>query len=363
MVEASQAAKIAARRSLPVDLRSDTVTQPGPAMRAAMAAAEVGDDGFRDDPTVLALERRVASLLQKEAALFVPSGTMSNQIALRLHAQPGDAVIAHRNCHIFEAEAGGAAALAGVTMLLLTSDDGGLDLEEVRANLHLEEDGRSPPTTLICFENTHNARGGMVVPPENIERVAALARHHGLRLHLDGARLLNAAAACRRSAGELAASFHTVTFCLSKGLGAPAGSLLVGDREQMERARRLRRMMGGMMRQVGILAAAGLYALDHNVARLAEDHLRAAQLAAALSEIPGVRLSTPQTNIVRFALAPTHPVARDIERGGVGLVSRLERAGVLVTGRQGVYRAVLHLGVDDDDLDRAVAGFVQVLAR
>ena len=339
---------------LVVDLRSDTVTRPTAAMRQAMLQAEVGDDGFGDDPTVLALQARVAALLQKEAAMFVPSGTMANQIAIRLHTQPGDAMICHRQCHIAHHEAGAAPALSGVTLLTVDSDDGTLGVDDVAALLFVGEDGRTPPTRLVAIENTHNMCGGRVVAQPQIDAVAALARHAGVALHLDGARLWNTHVATGRSLGELAAPFTTVSVCLSKGLGAPAGSALAGPSELILRAKRLRRMFGGMMRQVGVLAAAGLYALDNHLERLAEDHRRAELLAGALAEIPGVHVVSPDTNIVRFRLNGDHPIARAAMRGEADLVALAAAQGLGLTGAGGTFRAVTHLQIDDDALNLAV---------
>lgn len=344
-----------------VDLRSDTVTRPTPEMRAAMAAAEVGDLGFGDDPTVLALEERVAGMLQKEAAIFVPSGTMANLIAVRLHTQPGDAMICHVNCHIMHHEAGGAAAISGVSARTITSDDGVLDAGHVADALVVVEDGSTPQTTLIAFENPHNMAGGRIVPQQNIDAVAALARRNHVALHLDGARLWNVSVASGRSLGELAAPFTTVSVCLSKGLGCPVGSILVGPSELIVRARRLRRMMGGMMRQGGILAAAGLYALDNHLDRLVDDHRRAALLAQALAEISGVTVVQPDTNIVRFRLALDHPLARSSLRGGVGLVARAAERGIWFAGTGVGFRVVTHLDVDDDGLNRAMDALSEIL--
>lgn len=337
-----------------VDLRSDTVTRPTAAMRQAMAEAQVGDDGFGDDPTVLALQARVAALLQKEAAIFVPSGTMANQIAIRLHTQPGDAMICHRQCHVAHHEAGAAPALSGVTMLTVDSDDGTLGVDDVDALLYVGEDGRTPPTRLVAIENTHNMCGGRIVPQPQIDAVAALARKAGVALHLDGARLWNAHVATGRSLGELAAPFTTVSVCLSKGLGAPAGSVLAGPADLIQRARRIRRMFGGMMRQVGVLAAAGMHALDHHVERLVDDHRRAGLLADALAEMFGVHVVAPDTNIVRFRLSGDHPAARAAMRGEPDLVAQAAARGLGLTSGAGGYRAVTHLQIDDDALNQAV---------
>ncbi len=343
-----------------VDLRSDTVTQPTAAMRAAMMAAELGDDGFRDDPTQLALEAEIAALLGKEAALFVPSGVMANQLAIRLQSQPGDEVLVHAASHILDHEYSGAAAISGVLLRPLDSLDGTLPLADVAARLDHASAGRSAPASLLCLENTHNDRGGVVLPGGYAEALAALARPRGARLHLDGARLFNAAVASGRPLAELAAPFDTVSVCMSKGLGAPVGSLLVGSRELCARAVRVRRYLGGLMRQTGLLAAAARYALAHHVDRLAEDHRRAADLGAALAPLPGVDVVPPQTNLVRFSLLPAHP----LRAGGQGhtLVPRLDAAGVRITGDGVHFRAVLHLGVDDHGLQLAKAALTDALS-
>ncbi len=336
-----------------VDLRSDTVTRPSAGMREAMMNAAVGDDGFRDDPTLIELEERVASTLHVEAALFVPSGVMANQIALRLHTQPGDEVIAHRRSHVVNHEAGAPAALAGVTLRLLDSDEGILYADDVRENLRIGEDGHLAPTTLICFENPHNGCGGVVVPQNNVLGVAAYAHRRGIRLHLDGARLWNAAVASSRSVGELAAPFDTVAVCLSKSLGCPVGSLIAGRRDDMNRARRLRRMMGGMMRQAGLLAAAGLYALDHHVERLVDDHRRAQTLAEEIHVATGLPVQTPQTNIVYLDIPRGHGLRIGRDNGEPGLRQRLADRGVLTTGTDDRVRLVTHMDIDDEDIEQA----------
>ncbi len=333
-----------------VDLRSDTVTRPGAAMRAAMAAAEVGDDVFGDDPSVQRLEARVAALLGKEASIFVPSGTMANQLALKLQTRPGDTVLCHARCHVLWHEAGAAPVLSGVQLQGTDSDDGTLDLAILRGRLRSAEDGANPPTPLVMLENTHNQCGGRVVPQAHVRAVAAAAAAAGAALHLDGARLWNAHVQSGLSLAELAAPATTVSVCLSKGLGAPVGSLLCMPRPLWLAARRLRRMLGGSMRQAGMLAAAGLHALDHHVERLAEDHHRAKVLAAALAAVPCVAISPPETNIVRFGLLAGHPLAAD---GPTGLQARALAAGVALTGTGGTFRAVLHLDVDDDSLAHA----------
>lgn len=350
---------------MPIDLRSDTVTRPTAAMRAAMASAAVGDDVFGDDPSVNALEAAAAALLGKERALFVPSGTMANQLALRAHTRPGDEVILHAKAHIYNYESGAGAALAGVSMRLLESADGSLDVDAVSAALHTGSDPHYAPTTLVCFENTANGCGGTVLPQANIEAVARVVRPHGVRLHLDGARLMNAVVASGQSAASLAAPFDTVSLCLSKGLGAPVGSVLAGDRDAIARAYRYRKMYGGGMRQAGILAAAAHHALEHHVERLATDHANAQRLAHGLHALDGisVALERVQTNLVYFDLDPSHPLAGCDASGESALVAALRAAGVWITGGAHRLRAVTHLDVDAADIDRALSRVAQVLAE
>ena len=327
-----------------VDLRSDTVTRPGPAMRAAIAEAVVGDDLYGEDPTVLSLQEQVAALLDKEAALFVPSGTMANQLGLRLHTQPGDDVLVSEGAHIKWYEAGAAAALSGLQLVTVGSPEGAglFSAAELQAVYQpRRSDHGSAPMTLLCLENTHNRGGGRVWPMAQLASVCAAARELGLRLHLDGARLWNAATALGCSPADLSRPFDTVSVCLSKGLGAPAGSLLCGRRSDIDRARRFRRMYGGSMRQAGILAAAGCYALQHHLSRLGEDHENARLLAAALTGLSRVQVVQPvETNIVLFDLLPGLPDAAT-------LVSALAARGVLVSafGPRRI-RLVTHLDVD-----------------
>lgn len=294
------------------DLRSDTVTRPTPEMRAAMARAEVGDDVYRQDPTTRALEERVAALLGKEAALFVPSGTMSNQIALLVHTQRGTEVIVGEGAHIANNEAGAGAAWSGVQFAV--AGRGGLfGAHDVRAAVRPPVE-MFPQTSLVCIENTHNRAGGRVFPQRDVLAIAEEARRHGLPVHLDGARLWNAAVASGSSESELAEPFDTVNVCFSKGLGAPVGSALAGPRSLIERGRRFRKMLGGGMRQSGVLAAAALYALEHHRARLADDHRAARRLAEVLARCPGVT-SDPdgvETNIVIVELAA--PRAAEVVR-------------------------------------------------
>lgn len=288
-----------------IDLRSDTVTRPTPDMRAVMALAEVGDDVWGEDPTVIALEARVAGLLGKEAALFVPSGTMANQIAVRIHTRPGDELLCDVNAHVYVYEAGGPAVLSGVTCSTIPGDYGLVTLDQVRdhvrpVNEHLVR------TRLVWLENTHNRGGGRVHSLDEIAAISAFARSAGLALHLDGARLWNAIVATGIPAATWASHFDTVSVCFSKGLGAPVGSALVGPRDLIDRARYARKLFGGAMRQSGILAAAALYALDHHVERLAEDHANAKLIADAAAETPGLALTPPvvDTNIVWIKVEP-----------------------------------------------------------
>ena len=342
-----------------VDLRSDTVTRPTAAMREAMMKAPLGDDVFGDDPTVHKLQDKVAALLGKDAAIFVPSGTMANQLALRVHTRHGDEAIVHGGCHILNFEGGGAAALSGVTLRPVDSLDGSLDPARVAALLHGDDDPHLSLTRLICLENTHNACGGRVVPQPAVLAVAALARSRGIALHLDGARLLNAQVASGRPAAELAQPFDTVSLCLSKGLGAPVGSVLAGTVEHIHRARRVRKMLGGGMRQAGLLAAAGIHALDHHVDRLADDHRRARHFAEAIALIPGIHVDRDgvETNIVFFAIDPAHPVARE------GVQAPCRARGVLLSGGPLRARAVTHLDVDDTGIERAIQVLREVMSE
>lgn len=331
-----------------IDLRSDTVTLPSAGMRQAMAAAEVGDDQYGEDPTVLRLQERVAALLGKEAALWLPSGTMSNQVALRLLTRPGDDVILSQESHAVWHEAGASGRNAGVQFTAIGAR-GTFTAEEFEAALKPRDHPMYPPTTLVEIEDTHNRSGGVVFPQAELGRVCASARRAGVASYLDGARLWNAAAASGLAPAAIAAPADVVSVCLSKGLGAPAGALLAGPRELMQRALRERRSLGGALRQVGILAAAGEYALDHNLARLAEDHANARAFAACLVADGGVLLdpSSVATNIVVFDLAPSAPDAARI-------VAAARERGVLVYafGPRRI-RAVTHLDVSAAQCRRA----------
>jgi threonine aldolase len=335
------------------DLRSDTVTRPGPAMREAMAYATVGDDVYGEDPTVIELERRVAELLGKESALFVPSGTMGNQIALLLHTRPGDEVVIGEGAHIAFYESGAGAALAGVQFA--EAGAGGLfDADELSARVKPRADYH-PRTSLVCLENTHNRSGGRIFAQAMAEAVVKRAREHGLAAHLDGARLWHAAIATGLSEAELARPFDTVSVCFSKGLGAPVGSALVASESAIRAARRYRKMLGGGMRQAGILAAGALFALDHQRQRLSLDHDSARLLALRLATLPGVRVVPPETNIVSFG-------AEELSADQV--VSEARKCGVLLnaTGPHSL-RAVTHLDLSAEDVEQAAERLSQAVVR
>jgi threonine aldolase len=306
----------------PIDLRSDTVTVPDAAMRRAIAEAEVGDDVLGHDPTAVRLQERVAALLGKEAALFTPSGTMANQIALRIQTRLGDQILVDADSHIYHYEQGGPAALSGLVMTCVPGAGGVMTPEQVEAAIFPDDDHFARPA-LICLEDTHNRAGGRVQPRDVVDGIAALARDRGLRLHLDGARLWNAHVASGRALDELAAPFDTVSVCFSKALGAPVGSCLVGDAETIRAARRARKLFGGGMRQVGVLTAACLHALDRNLPRLHEDHAKARRLAEGLDN-PQITLDHPvETNIVILrvrdeAALLAHLAAREIHAVGFG---------------------------------------------
>ncbi|HUF13622.1 MAG TPA: GntG family PLP-dependent aldolase [Longimicrobiales bacterium] len=337
-----------------VDLRSDTVTRPTAAMRRAMAEAEVGDDVLGDDPTVQRLERAVADRLGKEAALFFPSGIMANQTAVLAQAQPGGEVIIEADGHILNYEAGAAARWAGVQMRPVAAPDNLMSAELVRAAVR--PPGRySVKTTLVCLENTHNAGGGRVLALDVMRAIRDVANELELPVHLDGARLWNASVASGIPEREFAALADTVMVTLSKGLGCPVGSMLAGTAETMERAWEIRRRMGGGMRQSGILAAAGLHALEHHRERLADDHANARLLASLASAIDGVRVIEPQTNIVMIDLPPAGPDAATI-------IARLADDAILLTqfGPRRL-RAVTHLDVDEPGVRRAADSLARML--
>ncbi|MFM5316069.1 low-specificity L-threonine aldolase [Aeromonas veronii] len=333
-----------------IDLRSDTVTQPTDAMRQAMLHAEVGDDVYGEDPGVNALEADGARLLGKQAALFVPSGTMSNLLAVMSHCQRGEGAILGNAAHIYRYEAQGSAVLGSVALQPLPMQrDGTLAFDDIKAAL-APDDAHFVQTRLICLENTHN---GKVLPLSYLQEMGAFVAERGLKLHLDGARLFNAAVASETPVEVIAAPFDSISICLSKGLGAPVGSLLVGSHDFIARARRLRKMLGGGMRQAGILAQAGLFALEQHVTRLADDHRRAKRLAEGLAALPGIELdlSLVQSNMVFLRLH---------EGESAPLLAFMKERGILFSG-YGELRLVTHLQINDDDIEEVIDAFTEYL--
>ena len=343
-----------------IDLRSDTVTQPTPAMREAMARAEVGDDVYGDDPTVRALEARTAELLGKDDAVYMPTGTMTNQVALRAHTEAGDEILVENGAHIFVNESGAPAGLAGLLVRTITGEHGiftAAALEQaIRVRHPFNPSTIAAPTKLVCLENTHNSGGGTIWPLETIREVAGVARRHGIPLHLDGARLWHASVATGIPETDYAEVFDTVSVCFSKGLGAPVGSALAGASAFIERARRFKQMYGGGFRQAGVIAAGALYALEHHRADLAADHKRAATLAAGISQLAGVELDTTlvQTNIIRFRLTrmSSFELAEQCHARGLHM---------LPAGKQAM-RAVIHRDIDDESIQTALSVLRNVLA-
>jgi threonine aldolase len=330
-----------------IDLRSDTITQPTSAMRKAMNEAEVGDAVFGEDPTVNKLEARTADILGKEAAAYMPSGTMTNQVALRTHTEPGDEIIIEEQAHVYYYEGGAPAALSGAMCRLVKGERGIFTAEDVSSMLRFE-DIHFPRTKLICLENTHNRGGGSIWPMERIEEIARLAAEKGLAMHLDGARLWNASAATGITEKEYVRHFHSISVCFSKGLGAPVGSALCGSAEFIKRARRFMKQFGGYMRQAGIIAAGALYALEHHRERLSEDHTNATLLAEGLSTIPGIELdnSSVETNMVLFGYKGMNSVE---------LMLKAHENGVFVLpAGDDTVRAVTSLAVSRDDVLKAV---------
>ena len=339
-----------------VDLRSDTVSHPSPEMRKAMYEAELGDDVYGDDPTTNALEERAAEMLGKEAAVIVSSGTQSNLVALLAQAGRGDTALVGTTSHILNAEAGGASALGGIVLMpIQTGERGAMDPGVISAAA-APRDHHKAPVGVLCVENTQNMAGGTALAREEIEVMADAGRQHGLRVHMDGARLFNAAVALETPAAELAADADSVGFCLSKGLACPIGSVLCGDADFIEEARRWRKMLGGAMRQVGVVAAAGVVALDSMIDRMADDHANARKLASAIAEMPGIDidLSNVETNIVRFGV-PAHR--------GNEIQSRLKDEGVLINGGDSDLRFVPHYGIDSEDIDIAINAMDKVMAE
>ena len=330
-----------------IDLRSDTLSQPSAGMRKAMADAVVGDEQKREDPTVIALEERAAELLGQEEAVYLPTATMSNQIALRILSEPGDEVLAEAMAHVFLYELGGPAVHSGLAMKALHTENGIFTAEQVRGAVNPPGDLHASPTRILCVENTHNGGGGRVWPLDHLRTVVAEARRLGLNVHLDGARLMNASVAGGVPAGDYGREFDTVTLCLSKGLGCPLGALIAGSHDRMVKARRMKHLFGGAMRQAGIVAAAGIYALDNNVERLAEDHANARRLAEGLAEagLP-VDLEQVETNFVLVDVA------------------RLRAEGVLLSyaARTDVLRAVTHMDVSTEHVELAIELIPRALA-
>jgi threonine aldolase len=334
-----------------LDFRSDTVTRPDDAMREAMRAAEVGDDVYGEDPTVNDLEARAADLVGKEAALYVPSGTMGNQLAARTHTDRGQEVLVERESHIYKWELGGLAQLAQLQVRPIDGDDRGVVApEQVHAG-YVAEDSHRPGTGLLALENTHNSKGGSAISPADIAAAAAVAHDHGVPVHLDGARVFNAAAALGVSGEEIVAPVDSVMFCLSKGLGAPVGSMLAGSEEFIARARRVRKLFGGGMRQAGVIAAPGLLALE-NRGRLAEDHENARSLAGGLRQL-GLDVQEPETNIVLVHL----------DEPAEEFLARIEAEGVLASGfGPRTVRFCTHLDVSSADVEAALSGVEAALA-
>lgn len=342
-----------------IDLRSDTLTQPTPAMRRAISEAVVGDEQKREDPTVTALEERVAGLLGHEEAVFVPTATMANQIALRILTEPGDEVVAEAKAHIFRYELGGPAVHSGLAMKALAGERGVFTPEQVRDAVNPPGDLHTAPTRLVCLENANNGGGGRVWPLARLREVVAEARSHGLAVHLDGARLMNAVVASGVSAAEYGREFDTVTLCLSKGLGCPLGAVVAGSRERMAKARRMKHLFGGAMRQAGIVAAAGLYALDHHVERLAEDHANARRLADGLADA-GLPVDPDEVE--------TNFVFLDVGRLGLEAdeaLALLRAEDVLLSYavERNVLRAITYLGVAPEHVEEAVRRIPRALSR
>lgn len=341
-----------------IDLRSDTVTKPTDAMRRAMAEAEVGDDVYAEDPTVNRLQERAAEMFGKEAALFVPTGSMGNQIAIKLHTKPGDEVIIEERGHIFNYEMATPSVVSGALIRPVKSKDGSgmLKWEEIEPALHVDQPYYACPTGLICLENTHNFAGGSVMTADHCADICDRAHSKGIPVHMDGARIFNAAASLGTSVRELAEHCDSVQFCLSKGLGAPAGSLLVGSREFIGEARTWRKRLGGGMRQIGILAAAGLVALEESPPKLLEDHANARRLAEGASELPGVKIDpgSVATNIVIIDVSVASKPASEI-------VNELGERGILAIGFGDVIRMVTHCDVSSDDIESAVSALREIL--
>ena len=333
-----------------IDLRSDTATLPSPGMRQAMATAEVGDDVLGEDPTVNRLESLAAEMLGKEAAIFLTSGTMGNLVGILAHCQRGDEIIVGDQSHIFRAEAGGASVLGGVAIHpIRTTDRGMLEPDDIRAAIH-PDNYHYAPTRMVGLENTHAATGGQPLTMDDMKAVGKVAGEHGLAVHVDGARIFDAAVCLKIPVAELARDADTVTFCLSKGLGAPIGSLLCGSGAAIKEARRWRKMLGAGMRQVGFVAAAGIYALENMIERIAEDHANARKLARGLSSVPGITIDPDRypTNMIFFKVSV---------RSTQDVVRRLEERGIKVGAREPAWRLVAHYGITSEDIDYTLEAF------
>jgi threonine aldolase len=341
-----------------IDLRSDTVTKPTAEMRQFMVKAEVGDDVFGEDPTVNQLQEMMAKLTGNQSALFVPSGTMSNQISINVHTQPGNEVIVEHNSHLYNYESGAPALLSGVQIMPLKGNRGCFTLEQVKqavrpANVH------HPQTALICIENTHNREGGTIFPLDEIKRISHFARENGIHIHLDGARLWNASIATGISIQEYCQYFDSASLCFSKGLGAPVGSIIVGSYEFIKRARYYRKVYGGGMRQAGILAAAAIYAVQNNLERLKEDHRRARNLGDFIATLPGIRIDqeTLQTNIIVFDV-------KESGQSGEQVINSLAKRGVKMLTFAGTkIRAVTNLHITDNDIEHTISALKDIFSE
>jgi len=341
-----------------IDLRSDTVTKPTPGMLEAMFRAEVGDDVYGEDPTTNRLEEKVAILLGKETSIFVPSGTMANELCLKVHTRAGDEVIVEEDSHIFHDESGAAAALSGVQLYPLKGERGILYPEQIERAIRNSQDYHFPITCLICLENTHNRGGGTIYPLKVVEEISQIARKHHLFLHMDGARLLNASVALKIDPIEYTRYVDSVILCLSKGLGAPIGSMVAGTKKFINQVRRFRKMYGGGMRQTGFLTAAGIYALDNHIERLAEDHREARRLAEGLSKISGIKIDPQKvkTNILYLEIKKEGWTAKRT-------VEELRKKGVLVLAMQEeLIRAVTHLDVSEKDIEKTISVFQELFS-
>ncbi len=340
-----------------IDLRSDTVTKPTPAMRRAMAEAEVGDDVYLEDPTVNRLQERAAEILNKQAALFVPTGTMGNQICVKLHTRPGTEVVLEERSHIFNYEMGASAVLAGVTFRPVRGEDGLLNWNLVSGAIHYHAPYYVTPTSLIALENTHNMAGGAAMPQNIVREICDEAHALGLKAHLDGARIFNAAIALKTTVAEIARPFDSIMFCLSKGLGAPVGSMIAGRKEFIDEARNWRKLLGGGMRQVGVLAAAGLVAIEESPTVLHEDHANAKRLAEGLAEMRGVKTDPErvQTNIVIFDISTTGLTTTQFS-------SELKSLGILANGINArEMRMVTHYDIKRADIERTLRAVSEIL--